>query len=155
MKKRMIIGGVVLLFAAITALNMDILQSNKAGNVALKDIITMVNALNENNGDSEDRDYVKGTWGTNWNTYEVECWMGPTNIRTNEKWSGSSNNSVSVSASIPYTPFSVSVSNSNSASYQGSIQTNTQVKGMMIKKKVCGYGSGSCLSAAPSGHPCS
>jgi hypothetical protein len=47
MKKKFLIGGAALLFAAVTALNMDLLQSNKARDVSLENMISTANANSE------------------------------------------------------------------------------------------------------------
>lgn len=47
MKKKFFIGGAALLFAAVTALNMDLLQSNKACDVSLENMISTANANSE------------------------------------------------------------------------------------------------------------
>ena len=47
MKKKIFIGGAALLFAAVTALNMNMLQSNKEGDVSLEAISVMAQAQTE------------------------------------------------------------------------------------------------------------
>jgi hypothetical protein len=51
MKKKFLIGGAALLFAAVTALNMNLLQSNKAGDVSLENMISTANANPEVSND--------------------------------------------------------------------------------------------------------
>lgn len=47
MKKRIFLGGAALLFAAVTAFNMNMLQSNKTGDVSLEAIPVMAQAQTE------------------------------------------------------------------------------------------------------------
>ncbi len=51
MKKKLFIGGAALLFAAVTVFNMNLLQSNKAGDVSLDAIAVMAQAQRETIGE--------------------------------------------------------------------------------------------------------
>jgi hypothetical protein len=58
MKKKFLIGGAALLFAAVTALNMNLLQSNKAGDMSLDAIAVMAQAqYAENPPSDKDKGY--------------------------------------------------------------------------------------------------
>ncbi len=50
MKKKIFLGGAALLFAAVTVFNMNMLQTNKAGDVSLEAIAVMAQAQSESGG---------------------------------------------------------------------------------------------------------
>lgn len=157
MKKKSFIGGAALLFAAVTVFNMNLLQSNKAGDVSLDAIAVMAQAQKEVEEDKEEEDiYHKGTTGTNWKTYTVECVLGPSISVTEERYGGSYSSSFGASVPIPGTPVSVSATRSTSAYYYKQTINYQKIPPKTIKKDVCGSGVGFCLESAPkSGNPCS
>ena len=76
MKKKSFIGGAALLFAAVTVFNMNLLQSNKAGDVSLDAIAVMAQAQKEIEEDKKEEDiYHKGTTELIENIYS-ECVLG-------------------------------------------------------------------------------
>lgn len=157
MKKKSFIGGAALLFAAVTVFNMNLLQSNKAGDVSLDAIAVMAQAQKEVEEDKEEEDiYHKGTTGTNWKTYTVECVLGSSVSVTDGSYGGSYSSSFGASVPIPGTPVSVSANRSTSAYYHKQTTNRQIIPPKTIKKDVCGSGVGFCLESAPkSGNPCS
>lgn len=157
MKKKLFIGGTALLFAAVTVFNMNLLQSNKAGDVSLDAIAVMAQAQKEVEEDKEEEDiYHKGTTGTNWKTYTVECVLGSSVSVTDGSYGGSYSSSFGASVPIPGTPVSVSATRSTSAYYYKQTINYQKIPPKTIKKDVCGSGVGFCLESAPkSGNPCS
>ena len=131
---------------------MNLLQSNKAGDISLDAIAVMAQAQKE----IEEDIYHKGTTGTNWKTYTVECVLGSSITVTEESYGGSHSSSVGASVPIPYTPLSVSASRSTTAYYHKETTTKQEIPPKKITKDVCGSGGGFCLDSAPkSGNPCS
>lgn len=131
---------------------MNLLQSNKAGDISLDAIAVMAQAQKE----IEEDIYHKGTTGTNWKTYTVECVLGSSITVTEESYGGSHSSSFGVSVPIPGTPVSVSASRSTTAYYHKETKNYQKIPAKTIQKDVCGSGAGLCLESAPkSGNPCS
>jgi hypothetical protein len=132
--------------------NMNLLQGNSLGDVSLDAIAVMAQAQKE----VEEDIYHKGTTGTNWKTYTVECVLGPSVSVTEERYGGSYSSSFGASVPIPGTPVSVSATRSTSAYYYKQTTNRQIIPPKTIIKDVCGSGVGFCLESAPkSGNPCS
>src|SRR5690606_12196805 len=157
MKKKIVFAVATGFFAVATVFNMNLLQSNKAGDVSLDAIAVMAQAQKEVEEDKEEEDiYHKGTTGTNWKTYTVECVLGPSVSETKGSYGGSYSSSFGASVPIPGTPVSVSATRSTSAYYYKQTTNYQKIPPKTIKKDVCGSGVGFCLESAPkSGNPCS
>jgi hypothetical protein len=157
MKKKIVFAVATGFFAVATVFNMNLLQSNKAGDVSLDAIAVMAQAQKEVEEDKEEEDiYHKGTTGTNWKTYTVECVLGPSVSETKGSYGGSYSSSFGASVPIPGTPVSVSATRSTSAYYYKQTTNYQIIPPKTIKKDVCGSGVGFCLESAPkSGNPCS
>ena len=157
MKKKIVFAVATGFFAVATVFNMNLLQSNKAGDVSLDAIAVMAQAQKEVEEDKEEEDiYHKGTTGTNWKTYTVECVLGPSVSETKGSYGGSYSSSFGASVPIPGTPVSVSATRSTSAYYYKQTINYQKIPPKTIKKDVCGSGVGFCLESAPkSGNPCS
>ena len=156
MKKKIVFAVATGFFAVATVFNMNLLQSNKAGDVSLDAIAVMAQAQKEVEEDKEEEDiYHKGTTGTNWKTYTVECVLGPSVSETKGSYGGSYSSSFGASVPIPGTPVSVSATRSTSAYYYKQTTNYQKIPPKTIKKDVCGSGVGFCLESAPtSGNPC-
>jgi len=116
----------------------------------------MAQAQKEIEEDKKEDIYHKGTTGTNWKTYTVECELGPSISVTEERYGGSHSSSFGASVPIPGTPVSVSANRSTSAYYHKQTTNRQLIPPKTIKKDVCGSGVGFCLESAPkSGNPCS
>ena len=156
MKKKIVFAVATGFFAVATVFNMNLLQSNKAGDVSLDAIAVMAQAQKEIEEDKKEDIYHKGTTGTNWKTYTVECVLGPSISVTEERYGGSYSSSFGASVPIPGTPVSVSATRSTSAYYYKQTINYQKIPPKTIKKDVCGSGVGFCLESAPkSGNPCS
>ena len=157
MKKKIVFAVATGFFAVATVFNMNLLQSNKAGDVSLDAIAVMAQAQKEVEEDKEEEDiYHKGTTGTNWKTYTVECVLGPSVSETKGSYGGSYSSSFGASVPIPGTPVSVSANRSTSAYYHKQTTNRQPIPPKTIIKDVCGSGVGFCLESAPkSGNPCS
>ena len=153
MKKKIITGMATIFFAVVTVANLNMLHLNGAGDVSLESIAVMAQAQLESES-SNYNVYVKGTWGTNWRTYDVECTYNTT-VTNRTDWGVNYDSSGSIGASVPGTPYSGSLSwEGGSVHYHSSTEVTRYSEPVTIMKKVCGSGTGTCLSPAPSGDPC-
>src|SRR5690606_5221390 len=156
MKKKIVFAVATGFFAVATVFNMNLLQSNKAGDVYLDAIAVIAQAQKEIEEDKKEDIYHKGTTRTNWKTKTVESEHGTSISVTEERYGGSHSSSFGASVPIPGTPVSVSANRSTSAYYHKQTTNRQPIPPKTIIKDVCGSGVGFCLESAPkSGNPCS